>query len=135
MNIFVDTSAFISLLQPDDDNHPTSSSVWQSLIDKDQNLFTTNYVLVETFAVLQRKFGLHVIRALQESVLPILNVHWVSPEIHDAAIGLVLGFNRRQLSLVDCTTFETMRRLGIRKVFAFDPHFSEHGFETLPETE
>jgi predicted nucleic acid-binding protein len=105
------------------------------LIDKDQNLFTTNYVLVETFAVLQRKFGLHVIRALQESVFPLLNVHWVSPDIHAAAIGLVLGFNRRQLSLVDCTSFETMRRLGIRKVFAFDPHFSEQGFETLPETE
>jgi predicted nucleic acid-binding protein len=135
MNVFIDTSAFISLLQPDDDNHPAASSVWQFLIDKDQNLFTTNYVLVETFAVLQRKFGLHVIRELQESVIPLLNVHWVSPEIHDAAIGLVLGFNRRQLSLVDCTSFETMRRLGIRKAFAFDPHFTEQGFESLPETE
>jgi predicted nucleic acid-binding protein len=40
--------------------------------------------------------------------------------------------NRRQLSLVDYTGFETMRHLGIEKVFTFDEHFREQGFELIP---
>jgi len=40
--------------------------------------------------------------------------------------------DRRQLSLVDCSSFETMRRLGIKKVFSFGEHFREHDFEVIP---
>jgi len=35
---------------------------------------------------------------------------------------------RKKLSLVDCVSFNLMRRLGVKKVFAFDPHFKEQGF-------
>jgi len=35
------------------------------------------------------------------------------------------------LSLVDCVSFEVMRRIGMNRVFCFDPHFEEHGFEVL----
>jgi len=37
---------------------------------------------------------------------------------------------RRQLSLVDCISFEVMRRRGIKTAFTFDDHFAEQGFET-----
>jgi uncharacterized protein len=43
----------------------------------------------------------------------------------------VLAAARRNLSLVDCVSFELMRRLGIRRVFCFDPHFAEQGFELV----
>jgi predicted nucleic acid-binding protein len=33
---------------------------------------------------------------------------------------------------VDCTSFEVMRRRGIRRALAVDGHFAEHGFETIP---
>jgi predicted nucleic acid-binding protein len=44
----------------------------------------------------------------------------------------LLTADRRQLSLVDCSSFETMRRLGIKKVFSFDEHFREQDFEVIP---
>lgn len=44
----------------------------------------------------------------------------------------VLTANRRQLSLVDCSAFETMRRLDIETVFTFDEHFREQGFNVIP---
>jgi predicted nucleic acid-binding protein len=44
----------------------------------------------------------------------------------------LLTANRRQLSLVDCVSFEMMRRLGIKTAFTYDRHFSEQGFECLP---
>lgn len=44
----------------------------------------------------------------------------------------MLAANRRNLSLVDCVSFEVMRDLGVKDVFAFDPHFREHGFTCIP---
>lgn len=36
------------------------------------------------------------------------------------------------IRFVDNVSFFTMSRLGIRDVFAFDPHFSEQGFRCRP---
>jgi predicted nucleic acid-binding protein len=33
---------------------------------------------------------------------------------------------------VDCSSFEVMRRGGIRRVLTLDRHFREQGFESLP---
>ena len=57
---------------------------------------------------------------------------WIGEEQHDVAIQTVLTANRRNLSLVDCASFETMRRLGIETVFTFDEHFRDQGFKVVP---
>ena len=44
----------------------------------------------------------------------------------------LLAASRRKVSLVDCMSFEVMRRYGIRSAFAFDPHFSEQDFLLIP---
>ena len=44
----------------------------------------------------------------------------------------LLTANRRQLSLVDCISFEMMRRLEIKTAFTHDRDFAERGFECLP---
>ena len=49
-----------------------------------------------------------------------------------AAAGAVLAAGRKELSLVDCVSFQTMRELGVRSAFCFDKHFREQGFETVP---
>ena len=38
---------------------------------------------------------------------------------------------RRRLSLVDCVSFDVMRRLGLNRVFCFDQHFEEQGFDIV----
>jgi predicted nucleic acid-binding protein len=49
------------------------------------------------------------------------------------ATSRFLTAHRRGLSLVDCTTFEVMRNLGLTRAFTLDPHFAEQGFEVIPE--
>jgi len=36
------------------------------------------------------------------------------------------------VSLVDCVSFEFMKREGIGTALAVDPHFAEAGFDVLP---
>jgi predicted nucleic acid-binding protein len=57
-----------------------------------------------------------------------LDVQWATDSNHQAGVAALLTAASRQLSLVDCASFETMRSLGIQTAFAFDRHFVEQGF-------
>jgi predicted nucleic acid-binding protein len=130
MMIFVDTSAFMALLDRDDQQHAVAEHTWQKLLEDGNELVCNNYVLAEAYALIQSRYGMDILRAFHENAIPVLNIDWLSLEEHEAAVSMMLTANRRGLSLVDCASIETMRRLGVRTIFAFDPHFSELGFES-----
>jgi predicted nucleic acid-binding protein len=133
MAAFVDTSAFYALLDADDGNHSRSAETWRQMMASDeQNVVTTNYILVETFALVQGRLGPEAVREFQEEIVPVLSVEFVTPEIHRLGIAALLAASRRGLSLVDCISFEVMRDLGIRSVFTFDGHFQQYGFSPIP---
>ena len=131
MKIFIDTSAFYALLDRDDANQEAAKGVWAKILNAENTLVTSNYVLVETFALLQNRLGVVAVRAFQEDIVPILNIEFVDPEVHRSGIAALLAASKRNLSLVDCISFEIMRALGIRTAFAFDPHFKKAGFQAI----
>src|SRR3972149_9815252 len=123
MNVFVDTSAFFAVMDADDRNHKQAKAVWRDILNAETIMICTNYVLVETFALLQSRLGLKAVRSFQTDAVPVLQVEWVSETLHRVVVSALLVANRRRISLVDCVSFETMRALGIRKAFAFNPDF------------
>ena len=131
MSVFVDTSALLALLDADDAHHLEAANGWRSLLDADEALLATNYVLIETFAVTQRRLGMDAARVLERDLLPLVEVEWVGEELHRAAVAGFLAAGRRGLSLVDCASFEAMRRRGLTQAFAFDAHFAEQGFAPI----
>jgi predicted nucleic acid-binding protein len=132
MRVYIDTSALLAILNPNDAMHPPAREMWQALLEAEAVLICSNYVLVETLALVQRRMGLEAVRALVGDVVPVLQVEWVEAGEHWAGVQLLLSLNRRQVSLVDCVSFVQMRRLGLQEVFAFDEHFAEQGFTCLP---
>ena len=132
MRVFVDTSAFLALLNVQDTYNAQAREQWRKLIENEALAFTNNYVLLETMAILQNRQGLGLVRNFQNELLPLLQVEWLDEILHYSAVQHLFAANRRQLGMVDCASFETMSRLGIREVFSFDPHFSEQGFEVIP---
>lgn len=128
MRVFIDTSALLAILDGDDDNHPKAKAAWGKLLSSDAILVTSNYVLVEIFALVQNRLGMEAVRVVQEDIVPILHVYWVDEVAHHAAVSSLLAASRRRLSLVDCTSFEVMRQGGIKRAFTFDGHFKEQGF-------
>jgi len=133
MRTFMDTSAFYAILDRDDRNHQKGKKAWTEILGESPTLVTSNYVLVETFALLQSRLGLEAVRGFQEDVVQIIHVEFVSPEMHRAGTAALLSAGRRGLSLVDCVSFEVMRDSGMRIVFTFDPHFKEQGFGVIPK--
>lgn len=132
MSVFIDTSAFFALLDADDENHGASASAWRAMMASEEHLVTTNYVLVETFALLQSRLGLRAVREFQEDVVPVLHVEFVTPETHRLGIAALLSASRRGLSFVDCVSFEVMRELGMKSAFTFDGQFHAYGFSAVP---
>lgn len=133
MNVFIDTSAFYAVFARDDANHPAADAVWTHLLSDSAVLLTTNYVLLETTALLQHRIGVAAVRDFHEDVVPLLDVEWIDAETHRSGTEAVLAAARRKLSLVDCVSFQTMRKLGVRAAFCFNEHFAEQGFEVLPK--
>ncbi|GKT09315.1 type II toxin-antitoxin system VapC family toxin [Desulforhabdus sp. TSK] len=132
MRIFIDTSAFYALLDRDDANHPRARVAWTSMLEGTNSFFTSNYVLVESHALLQHRLGIDAVRGYHEDIVPLIHIEFVAPEVHRSGMGALLSASRRNLSFVDCVSFEVMRSLGIKTVFAFDPHFEEQGFTLIP---
>lgn len=130
--IFIDTSALYASVSMKDNDYPIALPIWKELVQRGDTLITNNYVLVECFSLLQSRFGIEAVRQLQTNIVQFLQIDWVGEQQHIRSVNDVFTANRRQLSLVDCSSFETMRRLGIDKVFTFDEHFREQGFEVIP---
>ena len=129
--VFLDTSALYALFDADDSACSAAGRVWRALATIDTSLHTSNYVLLELSALLQRRLGLGAVDALAAYVLPWVHVTWVDQALHAEAVAGLLAARQRDLSLVDCASFAVMRRLGLRRVFTFDQHFAMQGLEVL----
>ena len=131
MNVYVDTSAILALLNANDDFHAKAAAIWIDLLDQSTRLTTNSFVLVETYALVQNRLGLDAVRTLAQNIIPIFEIKWIDNSLYQQTITTYLTANRRQLSLVDCSSFIVMYRLNINKAFTFDNHFREQGFEVL----
>lgn len=130
--IFVDTSALYAVLDRDDHNHRAARDQWTDLLSGKDTLLVTNYILVESAALVQHRLGMEALRSLCDDVFPVLEVHWITESDHTHALHATLSANQRRLSLVDCSSFHVMRKRGVRTAFTFDPHFRAQEFAVFP---
>jgi uncharacterized protein len=129
--IFVDSSAFIALLDADEEKHVDALAQWQAPLDNDEVLLTNNYVLVEMLALLHRRGGMAVVHRFIEDIVPLVSIEWIQPSLHNAAITGLMMSGRSGPNIVDCASFAVMHQLGISQVFTYDRHFEELGFTVL----
>ena len=134
MNIYIDTAAFLAVLNANDQFHQTARQTWEEILSSDSPLVSSNYIFLETTALLQHRFGVEAVRLFERDISPVVEIVWVNQDIHKLAMSALLAANRRDLSLVDCTSFEIMRQIGLENVFTFDPHYREQGFTVIPES-
>lgn len=132
MVTFVDTSAIFALLDKRDRNHNSAVTMWERQLAQGATLVTTNYVLLETVTLLQRRLGSKPVRDVQERIVPLLDVEWVDSATHEIAMRRVVFSGERGVSLVDATSFEAMRKRNLERVFTFDHHFADEGFDLVP---
>src|SRR6266404_4309817 len=117
MTVFIDTSAFYAVLDRSDENHVAALGQWDRILSNDVSIISSNYVIVETCALLQSRIGLEAVSTFHEDIVPLIQIEWITKSAHDSAMAAVLAAGRRKLSLVDCTSFQVMRDAAIRNAF------------------
>lgn len=131
-SVFVDTSALYAVLDADDALHREAATAWYRLLDRiaegDLRALTHLGVVVETSALVQRRLGLAALRSLHDDLLVPVEVVWIDEVLHGRAVSALLAAGRRNVSLVDWTSFELMRGRAIGDALAFDRDFVDQGF-------
>jgi predicted nucleic acid-binding protein len=128
---FVDTSALYALLARQTDEHAAVREAFLELTASGR-LVTHSYVVVETIALFQRRFGIEPVASLEADILPLVDVHWVGPELHAQAVEDLVTSRARSVSFVDRVSFAFMRSRFIDTAFTIDRDFAGEGFTVVP---
>ncbi len=132
--IFVDTSAFIALTFSPDSFHLKAVAWWKE--NKQEIFITSDVVVIETLGWVRYKAGKKTAvevgeRFYSKSELEVVKI---IQEDEKNAWNYFKKLHGDGISMVDCTSFAIMKRLKIKKVFAFDNDFQKAGFSVLPLT-
>lgn len=126
--IFVDTGAWIALLNRRDQYHRNAVNLLGSLLQQQIRLLTTDFVIDETVTRIRYDTNhslavefLNRIDLLIEA--EILTVVQIDETVFTEAKMLFCQYDSARLSFTDCTSFVICRANNITKAFAFDRHF------------
>ena len=129
--VVIDSSAFFALLVDDDAFHQQALGYYHLLLEREQELWTTSYVLSETIALLQRRRGFESARSFVEKFEPSIRVHWVDAAVHQAAWRRYADSRGAGMNLVDWTVATVAESMNAQ-IFTFDSDFSNQGFAVVP---
>ncbi len=135
--IFVDTSAWMAIVDSGDVNHRPALSFQRELPDTSQ-LIVTNYILDELYTLVLMDLGYRKAVDIKQKLdtmveAGILQVVWVDQMVSTAGWSVFERFNRdKQWSFTDCVSYAVMKSLGITEVFSFDHHFEQMSFIRRP---
>lgn len=128
MSILVDTGAWYALANASDRHHNVARDFYEKHATT-ASFLTTDLIAAETWALLRKHLGREIALAfwgaVREARIPIMTPE---PADLEAAWRIAQAFSDQTFSLVDCTTFAIMERLGINDAFAFDAHFLIYRF-------
>ena len=131
--VFVDTAAWIALLNLDDVWHKEAQKLRLELVNKNYVFITTDFILLEvgdalcspmwkknTADFLQNVYQLRATR-----VIPL------NQNLFQAGLSLDKTRLDKDWGLTDCISFVVMQREGILEAFTCDKHFEQAGFIRL----
>jgi uncharacterized protein len=102
------------------------------LISERWRLYTTNFIVAETHALLLNRldyrFAIRFLDQLEQS--PTV-VERITAEDERRARDVIRRYTDKRYSYTDATSFVVMERLGITHAFAFDRNFTQYGRFTV----
>lgn len=121
MSLFVDTSMWYAAADRGDGSNARAKTV----LEKDQELVTTDHVLVETWLLIQHRLGRDAAVRFWEGIRSgAARVELITSADLEAAWSIGATFPYQDFSIVDRTSFAMMERLGLRRAASFDDDFA-----------
>jgi uncharacterized protein len=128
---FVDTSAWVALVNAKDPDH---RSVRDTLNKLSGRLITSNLIFDESVTLCRYRMGHRIACRVGDAMLSpdVVDLIRASAADERAAWKLFHERSDKEYSFTDCTSFVLMRRLAIETAIALDADFAREGFRVLP---
>ena len=127
--VFVDTSGFYAALDGTDPFCQIAAQMFRRSESEGWQLVTTNYVVHETWALVQHRLGWNALEDFLNVLLPLCRIEFVDETLHELGSQRCRQARLRNFSLTDCISLESMKRLGITEAIARDNHFDRAGIQ------
>lgn len=129
--IFVDTSAWFSLLNKKDKYHGKIKNIYQTLLENNNTLVLSNQVLGETFTLIRYRIKnnslpFKFVELINKSIM-IKKIH-LEEKTEKKAIKILENYKDQRFSYVDATSFAIMNELELKYALSLDSHFVTAGF-------
>lgn len=130
--IFVDTSAILALIIRTDKFH-LAATEWRFKHIKEE-FIASNLITIESLGWIRYRSGKNKAVIAGRNLLSGrgIRIERITGEDELKAWSLFQQLDGRGISMIDCTSFVLMKRLKIKKAFAFDSDFRKRGFTVHP---
>ena len=131
--VFVDTAAWVALLNTRDELHESAQKQLEALRRQNAQLITTEFVLVELANMFSAPVWRQRVVKFIDGLHSLSSLQIISADSALLEEGWNLFRNRldKEWSLTDCTSMVIMERNEIKMVFSSDHHFEQAGFVKL----
>lgn len=131
MRIFVDTSAWLALDDKNDRYHNKAVAKSSEIKRQRIEIITSEYIIDETITLIRYRVSHQAAVIFGDSLLnsSIVRIVDVTDEDRIKTWEIFKKYEDKELSFTDCTSFVLIKNLRLQKVFTFDKHFKQMGFE------
>ncbi|MCX9083361.1 MAG: type II toxin-antitoxin system VapC family toxin [Candidatus Methanoperedens sp.] len=135
--IFVDTSAFLAIVNEKDNNHKAAKTFLEGIKNgkvRVKKIITSDYIIDETLTRIRYSVGHKEAVKWGKDILAsrVVEKMDVGKELFELAWEIFENYEDKKLSFTDCTSFALMKKRNVEKVFSFDKDFENMGFSLLP---
>src|SRR5262249_30302976 len=124
--------AYFALAYSRESRNSDARAIASQLATERWRLFTTNFILAETHALLLTRLNRVVAgRVLAEIDHSPTTVLRVTSDDERRARAILAQYQDKDFSLTDATSFAVMERLSIGYAFSFDRNFAQYGWVLL----
>lgn len=128
----LDTSAYFALADLGEKHYPEANIIRNRLSTERWRLFTTNFIVSETHALILTRLGYrYAIRFLDQIDQSPTTIVRVAGSDESRAREILRQYDDKNFSLTDTTSFAVMKRLNIPYAFTFDRNFIQYRIAVL----
>ena len=126
MDVFVDTSAFISSLNKKDSNHKKALQLSDQYYEAGFTFLTSNIVVYEVYTVLSLRVDKRKAFQFREVNLKRLTpIIYLDEELEKIAWQIFERLTSKNVSFFDCTSFAVIEKYKLGYAFSFDKDFAK----------
>ena len=136
--VFVDTSAWIAVLDEKNANYTSARKYFEKLLELNTRLVTNSIVIDDTLLFLKQNYGndfaQKFLDIIDESSMSInLKVDWISRRVRRNTLNSFLKSSNSNLEVKHFYIHESLKRKKVDIVFSYDRSLKYFDFPVMPQ--